>query len=290
VWVTECFSTGGLAGGEDFTLYISGIKTPLSTESSSSFEIATTDSDGIYIDSITSDLYITMARGKSISEVTVRPNSDVVGATDFYRIYFTAPSPFLSTYKAYITFPDEIDPPEAAPQNRCYSNKKVLQNQQYCEFSGQSLWLTLKPIKTIDAGDEIYYRIDDIRNPQTGDASSTFLIEVKNTNGYMVAESTGTDITVQVTTPAEMSKFALTATEREQGAETTLFIAFKTIHSIPSGGIIHLEWNNHYFKIEDEDNFDCSATGVPQSSPTCEIVDRNNIKIQDLFTSRFSAN
>ena len=108
VWVSSCFSSYAeeMDAGTEFTLYISGIKTPLSTKSTSSFEIATTDNSEYYIDSITSDLYVTMARGKAISSVTIDPASDVVGATDMYRIYFTAPSPFLSSYLTYITFPD----------------------------------------------------------------------------------------------------------------------------------------------------------------------------------------
>lgn len=53
-----------------------------------------------------------MARGKAITAAEIRPASDVVGATDMYRFYFTAPSPFLSSYRTYITFPDEVDPPE----------------------------------------------------------------------------------------------------------------------------------------------------------------------------------
>lgn len=56
--------------------------------------------------------------------------------------------------------------------------------------------LTLKPASNIEAGDRIYYRISDVRNPQTGDASSDFVILVKDEEGFMVAESTGTSATV----------------------------------------------------------------------------------------------
>jgi hypothetical protein len=158
--------------GTDFVLYISGITTPLSTESTSSFEIATTDADGYYIDSITADLYVTMARGKTISAVEVYMGSDVVGATDSIRIFFDAPSPFEDTYLTYITFPDEVVPPEATTKNLCYSNRETLKNRQYCEFSGQEAWLTLKPESSITAGDQIYYRIDGVVGPTSGDPTS----------------------------------------------------------------------------------------------------------------------
>lgn len=153
------------------------------------------DSDSNYIDSITADLYITMENGKAITDVVVEMASDVVGATDSIRIYYRTPSPLQRSFNTYITFPDEIVPPEKTSSNHCWSNADALRNKQHCFFSGQEVTLSLAPVSSIQASDWIYYRIENVRNPLTGDVTDNFLIEVKDYEGYMVAESTGLAIT-----------------------------------------------------------------------------------------------
>jgi hypothetical protein len=65
----------------------------------------------------------------------------------------------------------------------------------------------------------------------------------------MVAETYDTVVTLQVETPATILDYSLTATDYQQGAETTLTIKFTTVHDIPSGGIIHIEREGHEFGI-----------------------------------------
>ena len=78
---------------------------------------------------------------------------------------------------------------------------------------------TLYPSSSsVQPDDTIYYKIDGVRNPQTGDVTSNFEILVKDLEGYLVAESRDTTASVQVSTAANITDFSLKATDMQQGA------------------------------------------------------------------------
>lgn len=52
------------------------------------------------------------------------------------------------------------------------------------------------PKKSVDPGDVVYYSIEGVRNPTTGDETSNFAILVRDLEGYLVAESGSTKAVV----------------------------------------------------------------------------------------------
>ena len=87
--------------------------------------------------------------------------------------------------------------------------------------------------------------------------------------------------------PAAMLDFSLGASDYRQGADTTIYINFQTLHDIPVGGYVSIEFNEIELDFIDEETFDC-ATQV-QRNPDCIVFRGEAILIKNIFGSRFVA-
>ena len=85
--------------------------TPVSTQTSSTFQFYSMDSSGRIIDEILSDLTVTMLTGRQITTISAASDSYVVGATTAHTITFTTPVPLADNYIVYLTIPVEVTAP-----------------------------------------------------------------------------------------------------------------------------------------------------------------------------------
>lgn len=76
-----------------------GMMTPISTETTDSFEIYIYDSNGFLINFVKEALTITMLKGKQIETVLVTPTSYRVGDSAQYDLVFITPVPILVGFK-----------------------------------------------------------------------------------------------------------------------------------------------------------------------------------------------
>lgn len=97
--------------GDTITIEVSFLKTPLTTFSTQSFKVYSKDNQGYIINQIETDFYITMLRGKSISDITLTPESIIVGQNNLLTFDFSTPVPMLPTDQIRVMYPDQVAPP-----------------------------------------------------------------------------------------------------------------------------------------------------------------------------------
>jgi len=90
-----------------------GIVTPISSETTDSFEIVIYDANGYVINFVTEALTITMRDGKRIENVEIVPSSYIVGEEADYTIAFISPVPIEDHFKLQIFVPADVQPPRA---------------------------------------------------------------------------------------------------------------------------------------------------------------------------------
>ena len=89
-----------------FTFNIArGLLTPISTETSSSFQIIIYDSKGYKINYVKTALTVTMQQGIPIPTIAIAPDSLVVGATSTHTVNFTSPVPILAGFSLQVFVP-----------------------------------------------------------------------------------------------------------------------------------------------------------------------------------------
>jgi len=110
--VTGGFGPGGLDALEEFSFKISkGLLTPISTQTSSTFKLELTDSEGYKINYIEKALTITMRDGKDVGPLEIEAGNYTVGEKSYHMVTFTTPVPLYDGYKLYIYVPEACDPP-----------------------------------------------------------------------------------------------------------------------------------------------------------------------------------
>ena len=77
--ITNAFDSGLNENDEMIFKVTKGLKTPISTETSSTFKVIIYDKDGFEINYVVKALTITMRDGRDIGPIDVIPGSEMVG-------------------------------------------------------------------------------------------------------------------------------------------------------------------------------------------------------------------
>lgn len=89
-----------------------GLKTPISTKTTSSFQISFTDEEHYEINFVRKAMTLTMRDGCDIGPLDVQPKSEIVGATTVHTLLFNTPVPLSDGYFFYVIIPDQCQPPQ----------------------------------------------------------------------------------------------------------------------------------------------------------------------------------
>jgi hypothetical protein len=136
------FLSSGASNGTNVTLQVTSIFTnPVSTETVSSFSLATYTSSGYMIDQLTSSLSVTMVTPADFTSISITPTSNLNSALTNYTFQLAQPSEFASGSKLDILFPSDIVPQANATCTDLLASS--LASSLACTISGQTVTVNL---------------------------------------------------------------------------------------------------------------------------------------------------
>lgn len=189
--VSDLFKDGVGRLGKSTTIKftVALLRTPLTTESTSSFKILTKDAAARIVNFVLSDLRVTMLRGKHIPTLAVKASNYVVGASASHTFSFATPVPLERTDQIMIVYNLESSLPirgsrceggEAlAAGQSCSVTQDVLSTSSGLVFSGGR--------STLEVGAKLSLTIFGAENPKTGRQTGIFTVHIKDRTGYVKA-------------------------------------------------------------------------------------------------------
>lgn len=124
-----------------------GLLTPISTETSSSFLITIYDSNGFEINYVRTALTVTMQEGIPIIQLSVTPDSFVVGATSMHTVNFTSPVPIRAGFSLQVFVPSQIETPRAT-DIQCIGSAPLV-TKLNCQLNGNRVTLQLQTLVNV---------------------------------------------------------------------------------------------------------------------------------------------
>lgn len=84
-----------------------GLKTPISTQTTSSFQVVFSDSEKNEINYVRKAMSITMRDGCDIGPLDVEPTSQIVGEKTTHTLLFNTPVPLTDGYYFHVIIPEQ---------------------------------------------------------------------------------------------------------------------------------------------------------------------------------------
>ena len=217
-----------IAKEEAVALTISDIRNP-GVQGTTGYSIATKDALGNRID--TGSVPGKTITAGSLSELSVTPASSVVGATTNYTFEFT---------------PDHIIPPDGCiliTFDADYNLISVLvQTSGYQSSAGSGyVFLTNKTGAAVSGPTTI--ELVNITNPTFVQTTTSFFITTMTLNQETIDTNYIEGIEI---TPSTLSNISVSTTSSRVGDITHCTISFAPVHSIPSGGKVHVGFDSDY--------------------------------------------
>jgi hypothetical protein len=215
------FLSQGVAGSTKITLKIAKIFTnPISTDSVSSFTIATYTSSNYLIDQLTTGLGVAMTTPADFSSVSVTSSSVVNSANANYTVQLSQISPMAASSKLDVVFPIEITP---QPSVLCtYINSSTAIP---CTANSNTVNITLPasiiPINTIFA-----ILIQNVKNGPSLKPSSNFGFTTRTPNGISYYSQNLSTQKVTNSKPSSFVALLSTFTPQTLGSSVTASITF----------------------------------------------------------------
>ena len=134
ITIKNTIPTSGIPAQTAFSFSIAGFITPPSTKTSSSFILRSLDSNSYLIDEVSQYLTVTMLYGLDISDLSITPDSTVVGSSGAHTLKFTSPISFQSQNTIQVIIPNEVTPPSSG---LICQGVVPLKTTLYCTISGR---------------------------------------------------------------------------------------------------------------------------------------------------------
>ena len=170
--VRNAFGPGGLSREKEFIIKIErGLITPISKETSDTFQVILTDSEGHEINYVKNSLSLTMSEGKDIASMDLVVVSDRVGDHTQHLLTFTTPAPLYDDFLIIVNIPEECSPPMNS-QFKCVTSYPLSVTDTTCRINGQRVTVSIKRAETylperIQIGEKITLDFSEIRNPSS---------------------------------------------------------------------------------------------------------------------------
>ena len=232
--ITNLATKNGFVGNDELIFKVSkGLKTPISTETSSTFQVVIKDKDGYEINYVRRALSITMRDGLDIGPIDVVAASGSVGDKTVHTIDFSSPVPLYDSFQFYVVIPNECTPP--FPSELKCTSKLPLAVDLPCHLNGNRVTIDIQideAIKLenggpgIQPGDLISLSVGQITNPSSLSPSNPYLISIRSDTSYEVAKQVTKGSTVVMTYPAKITDYEFSVLDERQGALTTATISW----------------------------------------------------------------
>ncbi|CDW75779.1 UNKNOWN [Stylonychia lemnae] len=288
ITVINGFKTNGAAEQATISFSVSGIRTPPSTQTTSTFKIYSMDSNSYLIDQVLSLVTITMTQGKFLDKITTSTSSNIVSSQATMSVSVKPPSPVQNGDKIYITIPAEITPP--TKQTVSCQGADALKTTLTCEMLGNIVVVTAALATSPSTANSaiITVRIFPCNNPKSTKKSSEFALVIRDKMGYSIVESvSGNGGTIQVGQPSTITQANFTALDFRQLAYTAITIRMKTNNFIPAGGYLEVSFDRMYFQVNRDTSFKCTSNLVKNELVTCVFNKEGQFLVQDLFPADY---
>lgn len=267
ITVSNGFQTSNLAAGTQVSFSMGNIRSPVSTQTTSSFTYTTFDSSNYQIDTRSSGITVTMTSVNDLQSASVSLGSSVNGATTAYTFTIVASSPLINGDKIYIRVPSTITP-SSSPT--C-TGVTALASSLTCNTLNREILVTLafSSGSTLTAGSTLSFSIANFQNPSSTLPSDALTFQAQDSTGALInAYTSATAVRVTTTTPATITTASVSNENQLASQSTTMNVHFTTVHILPLNGIIIITYPTEVSP------FDSTVTTVTCSlniatSPTC---------------------
>lgn len=265
--VSNGFQTGNLAAGTQVSFSMGNIRSPVSTQTSSSFTYTTFDSSNYQIDTRSSGITVTMTSVNDLQSAAVTLGSSVNGATTAYTFTMVASSPLINGDKIYIRVPSTISP-SVSPT--C-TGVTALASSLTCNTLNREILVTLafSSGSTLTAGSTFSFSIANFVNPSSTKPSDALTFQAQDTTGALInAYTSATPVKITTTTSATITTASVSNENQLASQSTTINLKFTTIHELPLNGIIIITYPTEISPFDNTvTTLTCSLNIA--TSPTC---------------------
>jgi hypothetical protein len=184
--ILNAFRRRAVEGEREFSLKLPGIRNPIHTKSTKSFEFTTFTRQGEIIDVSTRTAVTEMINSAQINTIIVSLGSYVNSVITDYTFTIVPTVPVASGSVVFITFPEQIQIPAEARDFDCSSSFTSLIKQASCSFAGASHppgtvkieLLFADGVNKIGALDRFSVNIKGIKNPPTTQITQTIKVSI----------------------------------------------------------------------------------------------------------------
>ena len=213
---------------------INYIMNPPSTAVYSSFNITTCDQFGYFIDQKASGIAVQVTTPNLLSYVSITTESFVNAASNSYNFNIVVTNPTPNNAYLIIVAPSSIKFPNS-PSCTVVSGLTGIT----CSYYNSSAIQAILSFSTsrISSGSTINFNALNVMNPGTTQASTSFYVSSFTSAGYKI-DAKFTGITVQTTTPANITTIVISADNSKIAATTSYTISYLPVSPYPIGTII----------------------------------------------------
>eukprot|EP00347_Sterkiella_histriomuscorum_P021799 403332729 len=274
-----------------FTLYISNITTPRSTQPTGSFKVYIVDSKGYIEYQKISLIQSQVAQARPFERVLVKRSSETNGAQNVtYEFSLIISLPVFTNEYIKITPPRAIS--ILSIQNQC-QGIKGLQTILTCSMKDGSLYVNIQPSsdisvnsnKQISAGSLFTFSVRNMQNPLSNEPTESFQVYITTSRVYDYYVNQGIQgLGFLNSFNGELSDVQVLVDNRQLSVSTNYAFYFTTTNIIPSNSYIEVEFPNALYSAFSSSITCQSIRNLPTAqianSLKCRVSPRNKYVIQ----------
>ncbi|CAG9326158.1 unnamed protein product [Blepharisma stoltei] len=212
-----------------FGFNVTGIMNPSTTKTSGTFKVHTY-SGSYLIDSLITGITITSDTPHALESGSVATSNSLVGAYASFTFTLKPFNQFYNNGIIMVTPPSEI----TIPSSPSCSVGNVIQGI-VCSLEGSKLKAVIS-LNTAYTGSTFSFILNNVQNPKTTKPSGSFTVTTMD-DIYSI-DSLSTGVTVQATTPFQLSSVSISSADSGINQVTTYTFKITTTYTIPAGGYI----------------------------------------------------